>query len=91
MQKTICAACGEGGGTFILRGDKWYHKNRCVDPTDLRMKLSTFPFSTMHLSDDPNSGPVTVESMRHLRRLEAQHGVVSDVYNNDSSYQNERY
>ena len=89
MQKTICAACGEGGGTFILRGGKWYHKNRCVAPVAIRDVKSTFPFSTSTL--EPNDGPVTFENIQQLRRAENLHGVACDPYSNSQSYQGERY
>lgn len=90
MKKTICAACGDGGGSFVMRGSKWFHKDRCTKVSRMRDQAkSTFPFKTNHITG-PNDGPVTVQSMRHLRQLENRHGVSSDVYNNDTTYQGER-
>lgn len=91
MKKTICAACGEGGGSFVLRGAKWYHSKGCTFSPKMRDQAkSTFPFTTTHLAG-PNDGPITVQSMRHLRKLENRHGVASEPYNNNQSYQGERY
>jgi len=89
MQKTVCAACGETGGRFIFRSDKYYHASRCTKPAKVRGLVSTFPFTTNQF--EPNDGPVTVQSIHHLRRLESQHGVASEVYNNNQSYQGEKY
>jgi len=89
MQKTKCAACGETGGRFVLRGEKWYHAGHCGGSATVHHKKSTFPFTTSHF--EPNDGPVTVESMRHLRQLESRFGVQSEVYNNNENYQGGKY
>lgn len=87
---TKCAECGKTGGRmrFCANDGQYRHVGRCVR-TRVYHKRSTFPFTTTHL--EPNNGPVEVQSLRHLRQLESQHGVVSEVYNNDQSYQGERY
>jgi hypothetical protein len=91
MQKTVCAACGETGGRFIFRGDKYYHADRCTKPAGMRdTAKSIFPYTTFHISD-PNDGPTVVQSLRHLRQLENAHGVASDPFNNTISYSGERY
>ena len=81
MTKTKCAACGEYGGRFVLRGSKYFHVSRCIASARSRT-ISTFPFTTRNMGD---GAPIKVESMRHLRQLEKQHGVSSEVYNYDSS------
>lgn len=61
--------------------DKWACKN--CDPGTygtVNITGSTFPFTTTNLTKDPNK-PVVVQSLRHLRQLEAQHGVHSIAYN----------
>ena len=88
----VCEKCKETGGRFVLRGDKWYHKGRCVSPTagERAAAGNLFPYTTMNIGD-PNHGPVEVQSLRHLRQLEREHGVISEPFNNDQSYQGERY
>lgn len=82
---TKCAACGEVGGRFTMRGDgKWYHVSRCSKVIRDHQASSTFPFTTTNMGD-PNDGPVTVQSMRHLRQLENHYGVQSESYNNNQS------
>lgn len=82
---TVCADCKETGGRFTLRGRGWVHVNCDQAPKRRDTEKSTFPFTTMNLSRNPNDGPVKVESLRHLRQLEKTHGAYSSVYNNDSS------
>lgn len=43
------------------------------------MRLTTFPFSTQNV----NGEPITVNSLRHLRKLEREHGVQFHAYNVD--------
>jgi len=81
MLKTRCAACGQRGGRFVFRAGKYFHMSRCIAPAKNRVP-STFPFTTRNMGDGK---PITVQSMRHLRQLEKQHGVSSEVYNYDSS------
>jgi hypothetical protein len=90
VERTKCAACHQTGGRFVLRGERWFHKT-CATPARMRDQAkSTFPFTTSHLSD-PNDGPVTVQSLRHLRQLETSHGVCSEAYSMDSSNRGEGY
>jgi len=95
MGKTICAACGGTGGRFRWRGDKYYHIPACVTMThgDRMRETATnlFPYETMNLGDDPNNGPIRVQSLSHLRRLENTYGVASDPFNNDRGPQGEKY
>lgn len=44
---------------------------------------SMFPYMTAHIGKDPNK-PIKVQSLRHLRKLESQHGVHSVAFNQDS-------
>jgi hypothetical protein len=92
-KKTKCGACGKTGGVFILRGDKYFHKNRCTAPVKVTFS-PVFPFTTSHL-DSPEvvaeHGPLTIGNITELRRYEKMAGVSSDPFSNDSSYQNERY
>jgi hypothetical protein len=55
--------------------------SRCIAVPKRRGAISTFPFTTKHI----NGTEVTVESMRHLRKLENSYGVSSEVYNQDPS------
>ena len=89
VKKIRCGKCGQTGGRFILRGDEYFHASRCTAPVKVHTK-STFPFTTQHLTS-PNDGPITIDSMRDLRRIENACGVASEVYNNDQSYQGEKY
>ena len=77
-----CSKCGRdtrryqsvpGVGDFCI--------GTCAPGFPKRMKLSTFPFETECLSSQP--GKITVNSLPHLRRLEAEHGVASVAYNCD--------
>jgi hypothetical protein len=43
---------------------------------------SVFPFTTMHIAGSTQK--VRVQSLRHLRQLEAKHGVQSVAFNVDS-------
>lgn len=87
MEKSICAVCGESGGMFRYRPgkDDYVHTPGCdksfVGTRDTAR--STFPFTTSNMSSDGQ--PVTVQSMRHLRKLENAHGVGSVAYNMDRS------
>jgi hypothetical protein len=73
------------GGKFIYRDGKWM----CEDcDNGGRMPEyhgdSLWDFKTMNLGADPNKGPIHVKSMRHLSRLEQQHGASSVALNMDS-------
>ena len=48
---------------------------------------STFPFTTRNISGES----VVVNSLYHLRKLEAQHGVQSFVYNHNNPEKMEQY
>lgn len=72
------------GGKFTFVEGKWY----CEECAPL-MKMpeyhgdSLFAMSSMHISDNPNQGAVRVNSLHHLRKLEAKHGVQSVAANMD--------
>ena len=80
----ICTGCEKE--TFRYRvipglGDfcKGCQKRLPVEATGDRTRIkSTFPFTTTHIA---GGVPIEVESMRHLRKLESEHGVRSVVYN----------
>jgi hypothetical protein len=74
-----CRGCGEKN---MMRykivpgaGDFCYN---CA-PRAKRDPKSTFPFVTTNISGKS----IEVQSLRHLRQLEAQHGVQSFAYNQD--------
>jgi len=81
--ETVCAICHEKVGRFrYVGGGKYVHVPKCSGGDKVRdTAKSTFPFTTSNLSGEP----VTVQSMRHLRKLENEHGVQSAAYNLDSS------
>jgi hypothetical protein len=77
---TICAGCKEkvmrakwveGQGWFCLK---------CA-PRGPIQPGSVFPFTTFGIGDKP--GNIEVQSLRHLRKLEAQFGVNSVAFNQD--------
>ena len=56
----------------------------CMDcaPRAQVQRTNVFPFVTFGIDDKP--GNVEVQSLRHLRKLEAQFGVQSVAFNQDS-------
>ena len=85
----ICDNCGrdskEFGGRFKLKGDKWVCAPVCDSSKGTRDQAkSNFQFESLNIGADPNSGPIKVQSLRHLRTLEKEHGVVSVAANYDS-------
>jgi hypothetical protein len=91
MEKIFCAVCGENGGKLILRGKHYIH-DKCTGGVKMRdTAKNLFPLTTMHLSDDPTRGPITVNSLHHLRKLEAEHGVQSYAFNYDHPETREGY
>lgn len=78
MELTKCDKCQQTGGRMRLVGEKWIHVTCIEGAAENRdTAKSTFPFETTHL----NGEKVTVQSLHHLRKLEAQHGVHSGAYN----------
>jgi len=82
----ICDGCGKEvtRSKFSTEQNKWfcsycYHPG----PGTANVPGSMFPFTTMHIAGHPQ--PVQVQSLAHLRRLEAQHGVQSVAFNQDSN------
>ncbi len=73
-----CARCNREIFRYRLipgEGDVGYC---CLKSTGDR-KLSTFPFTSRHITGDGRR--VEVQSLRHLRRLETEFGVQSAAYN----------
>jgi hypothetical protein len=80
----ICDFCkGEVHWMRMIEPGKYACKDCDPGSGTSTVSLSTFPFTTTNLTKDPNK-PVVVESMRHLRQLERQHGVQSVAYNMDA-------
>ena len=80
--KCITPGCKQEGGLFhyTAKGMKCHH---CWTGAATRDGAkSTFPYVTTHL--DGSGKPVTVQSLRHLRQLEKQHGVHSTAHSYDS-------
>jgi len=53
----------------------------CAPRVEIQRK-NVFPFVTFGIAGKP--GNVEVQSLRHLRKLEAEHGVQSVAFNQDS-------
>lgn len=75
----------KSGGRFVLRGRRWL----CQKCDTLRFEgepgKNLWEFETMNMGDNPNAGPVRVQSLRHLRQLEQRYGVHSVAANYESS------
>lgn len=89
QESIVCGNCGrsgaESGGRFTFKGNKWVCAVAC-DPGFKGTRdhaKNNFSFESMNISADPNQGPVKVNNLAHLRRLEREHGVVSVVGNMD--------
>jgi hypothetical protein len=78
---TRCAACKQRGGKFRLVGTKWVHVGcaKAVQPRDGTHK--NWPLVTTAITGEE----MVIQSLPHMRRVEREYGVSSDVYNNDSS------
>lgn len=81
----ICEGCKEEvfRGRFNFELKQWLCKN--CDPRDSQIANlpgSIFPFYTTNLGDRKT---IKVQSLRHLRRLESQHGVQSVAFNVNSN------
>lgn len=87
-KQTKCADCGETGGRFRFMGDGTWKHVGCSKAAVYHRK-PIFPYTTTHF--EPNNGPVEIQSLRHLRKLERQYGVASEPFNMDQSYQGEKY
>jgi len=93
MERIYCSKCGEHGGKFVFRGDKYTHES-CLSGARTRdTSKSVFPFTTMNIGGGVDSPPqeITVQSLHHLRQLEAQHGVQSYPFNYDHPESRERF
>ena len=80
---TICKGCNEQVyRARWVEDDGWY----CLDCSDAPRPMtkvpgSFFPLTSWNLSDYPE--PIKVQSLRHLRKLEAKYGVNSFAFNVD--------
>lgn len=78
-----CSQCGNTTYRYTVREGKDICYERCAGLDIVRnVPGSMFPFTTTNLSSD--GSPVRVQSIRHLRQLENQHGVASIAFNTDS-------
>ena len=75
-----CSMCHREVFNYKVRSGKNVCRD-CQGSGIHHRKVSTFPFTTTHMSPDGSS--VTVNSIAHLRRLESQYGVQSHAYNSD--------
>ena len=78
----ICDGCKKEvyRARFLTEAKEWVCKT--CDPGVEKMQTvsgSMFPFVTMNLAGKPQK--IKVQSLRHLRKLERQHGVQSVVFN----------
>lgn len=80
-----CDGCGDQMMKYRIIPGKGNFCSHCSKLTFLAK--STFPFTTSNISGQP----VEVQSLRHLRQLEAAHGVQSFVYNFDRPETRERF
>jgi len=86
---TKCAICGERGGRFVLRGERWVHAGRCMPEAKPQNGThANWPIVTSHLGG-PNLGPVVIENLAQLRQAEKQYGCSSEAYNMDRSNRQE--
>jgi hypothetical protein len=90
MAKTKCAECGTTvsmSGRFRFRASSgdWVCVGGCQPAEKKRDgSHSNWPIVTSHLGS-PSDAPVTINSLRHLRQVERERGVVADAYSNDQS------
>lgn len=72
-------------GRKTYRAGRWLCAECAANLTIAEPGKNLWEFSTMNIGSDANAGPVQVKSLRHLRQLEQQHGVVSVAANYESS------
>lgn len=79
----ICEECEKEvfRGHFDQGTKKWLCGDCCITPRGIdNVPGVVFPLTTMNI----NGEKVKVQSLRHLRKLEAKHGVHSVAFNTDS-------
>lgn len=54
---------------------------RTLAPVGIMPKSQVFPFDSQHVT--PDGSPLVIESMRHLRQVENDYGVVFSAFNNN--------
>ena len=82
---TKCAICGGVGGRFRYRvgSEDYVHVGRCVSQDAPRDGMhKNWPLVTSHIAG-PEHGPMEIQSLQHLRRVEKEYGVSSGVYSYD--------
>ena len=78
----ICVGCERETIRYhvlITKTGPIYLCHRCYKHPEFDRRLTTFPFTTTHFDGHER----TVNSMRHLRQLEREHGVAAVAYNAD--------
>ena len=74
------------GGRFRYRNGNPYC-DECVSEYQIgEPGKNLWSFQTLNIGSDPSKGPIQVKSLRHLRQLEREHGVVSVAANFDSKH-----
>ena len=86
MEKTVCvnaaAGCTSEGGVFHWTS-KGFVCEHCWHGAPVRDgSHRIWPMTLNHVAP-PTEGPITVNNLRELRRVERQYGVNSHVFNND--------
>jgi hypothetical protein len=85
----ICDGCGRDVVRMrhVEQLDKWLCRE--CDPGvryDPNVPGAMFPFSSYNIGTDASRGPITANSLRHLRKLEKEYGVQSIAFNMDSKH-----
>lgn len=81
---TKCSQCGAIGVPLKHRGRRWMCGICDRAPAMRDTATNAFAFETMHIGGDPSAGPIQVQNLNHLRRLEKEHGVISVLANYDN-------
>jgi hypothetical protein len=81
----ICDGCNREVYRAKFIDPKWFCKECAPSAGYVNVPGAMFPFTTSNLSKDPTR-PITVNSLRHLRKLEAKYGVQSVGFNMNSNH-----
>jgi len=73
------------GGRFTYRAGKWFCAECAGNGFVADSAKNLWEFQTMNIGNDPNKGAIQVNSLKHLRQLEKQHGVISVAANYDQA------
>lgn len=89
-QPTVCCECGGDGGELRFIGNDPMTKKarykclKCRKGDGNRdAAKSTFPFTAEHIVPGQS---IEVQSIYHLRKLEAQYGIQSSAYNDEERH-----